>query len=245
MTRHFACLTYHGIGDQEGQYTVREASFRSQLDHLHAGDYMVEGFEGLQQRLASGDELPGRYVALTFDDGEVSTMRVADLLEEHSFKATVFVTRDRSLHNPAYIRESQIQELRRRGFSIGTHGTTHRKLTRISEQECRNELAESRRWLEDILGENVCFTAVPGGFLNSRVLRLAAEEKYSMIGSCREQMNAALYRPFPVRVVSRVSIRRHFSMATFISVVQGDPSFYLRRQLRAAALWLPKRLLPA
>ena len=241
MNTHFACLTYHGIGNEDDQYTVSEAGMRAQFDFLLAQGYTVEGFEGLHRRLW----LPARYVVLTFDDGYTSAMLAADCLDEYGFKASFFVTRDRCLNEPGFIRQPWIRELRRRGFSLGTHGTTHRKLTRISEQECRDELAGSRRWLEDVLGEPVYFTAVPGGFINALVMRLAAEQEYLMIGTCSERMNAVQHDPHALQTINRVNIRRHFSAANFRSVVEGHSGFYLRRQLRSAALWLPKQLLPA
>ncbi|PYX60237.1 MAG: hypothetical protein DMG76_03205 [Acidobacteria bacterium] len=154
-----------------------------------------EGFESLRSRLSLAQALPARYVVLTVDDGHISSMRAADCLHEYGFTATFFVTRDRCLQKPDFMRPPQIRELRQCGFSLGTHGTTHRKLTHISEQECREELAESRSWLEDVLGESVRFTAVPGGFVNALVMRLAAEQEYTMIATCRECMNV-LPRPF-------------------------------------------------
>ena len=242
MSRHFACLTYHGIGNEQDQYTVSEAALRAQFDFLDAAGYTVEGFDGLYHRLRSGREVPARYVVLTFDDGYSSSMQAADRLNEHGFRATFFVTRDRCLNEPGFIRQPQIRELRCRGFSLGTHGTTHRKLTRISERECRDELAESRAWLQDVVGEPVHFTAVPGGFINAVVMRLAAEQKYSMIATCRERMNSLPPPLQTLQAINRVNVRRHFSPAVFRSIVEGHSGFYLRRQLRSAALWLPKQL---
>lgn len=71
-------------------------------------------------------------------------MRAAEILDEYGAKATFFLIRDRSLQKPSYIRESQIRELRQRGFSLGTHGTTHRKLTFLPEQALGEELRGSK-----------------------------------------------------------------------------------------------------
>lgn len=241
----FACLTYHRIGNEASQYTLSDAMLVAQLNFLGAGHYTVEGFAGLQSRLSFTQELPSRYVVLTVDDGHISSLRLADFLEEHGFNATFFVTRDRSLKRADFMSPPHLRELRERGFSLGTHGTSHRKLTHITEQECRKELAESRSWLEDVLGEPVPFTAVPGGFTNRRVMRLAAEQEYSMIATCRECMNA-VPRPLQrLQPINRVNIRNHFSSLDFRSIVEGQPWFYIRRQLRSAALWLPKQLLAA
>ena len=245
MTPRFACLNYHGIGDKDDQYTVSQAQMHAQMSFLRAEGYTVEGFAELQHRLESKHGVPSRYVVLTLDDGLASSMLAADCLGQHGFNATFFVIRDSVLNKPGFIREREIRELRQRGFSLGTHGTTHRKLTRIPVEQCRDELASSRAWLEDVLGEPVRFTATPGGFVNALVMRLAAEQRYLLVGTCHEWMNAF---PRELRMplkVNRVNIRRYFSAAAFRNIVEGHPRFYLRRQLRSAALWLPKQLLPA
>jgi peptidoglycan/xylan/chitin deacetylase (PgdA/CDA1 family) len=189
-------------------------------------------------------KLPSRYVVLTLDDGLITAMRAADWIAERGFKATFFVTRDRSLGKPGFMRERDIRQLRIDGFSLGTHGTTHRKLTHISHKECQEELVESRAWLEGVLGEPIHFTAVPGGFINSQVFRLATEAGYTLVGTCNEWMNTATDMHTPT-AINRVNIRRHFSMSEFRDVVEGRLTFYARRQLRSAALWVPKQLMPA
>jgi peptidoglycan/xylan/chitin deacetylase (PgdA/CDA1 family) len=245
MSASFACLTYHDIGEKDNQYTVSHVQMHAQMSFLHAEGYTVEGFEQLQNRLDSDQSLPDRYVVVTMDDGLSSTMLAADCLEQHGFKATFFVIRDSCLKKPGFIREREIRELRQRGFSLGTHGTTHRKLTKIPEEQCRHELLSSRAWLEDLLGEPVHFMAAPGGFINSLVMRIAAEQAYLLVATCNEWMNVFSPELQMSLKVNRVNIRRHFSSMAFRNIVEGQLQFYLRRQLRSSVLWLPKQLLPA
>jgi peptidoglycan/xylan/chitin deacetylase (PgdA/CDA1 family) len=240
--RQFACLTYHAVGDSRSQYTVSIEQLESHLAFLKAEGYLVEDFEQLESRLRSGQLLPTRYAVLTVDDGHESAMIAADLLEKHQCKSTFFVTRDRSLAKPGYIREGQIRELRRRGFSVGTHGTTHRKLTFLSKEDCLEELKGSREWLEDVLGEAVYYMAMPGGYVNAYVLRTAQEQGYVLTGTCNEWMNSAQSMRLP-GVVNRVNVRRHFSIADFQRILEGNRGFYLWRQVRAATLMIPKQVL--
>ena len=245
MGKRFACLTYHRIGDKSDQYTVTEFDLHAQLSLLHTEGYTVDGFEELHHRLCSNQKLPERYVVLTLDDGHTSAMLAADCIAQHGFKATFFVVRDFCLKKPGFIRARNIRELQQLGFSLGTHGTTHRKLARLPLEECFREMADSRAWLEDVLGEPVRFTAAPGGFINAIVMRLAAEQGYALVGTCNEWMNAPSHQLRIPEKINRVNIRRHFSEATVRKIVEGHSSFYLRRQLRSAALWLPKQLLPS
>jgi peptidoglycan/xylan/chitin deacetylase (PgdA/CDA1 family) len=238
----FTCLTYHVLGETGNQYVVSEKQFRDQLGMMKAEGYVVEGFEQLEGRVRSGEDLPGRYVILTVDDGRRSSMRAADLLDEYGFRATFFLTRDRCLGRPGFIRTPEIRELRKTGFSLGTHGTTHQRLTLLPRERCVAELEESKHWLENVLGERVRYLAAPGGFINSRVLRLARERGYVLTGTCNEWMNSRQAMSLPGKV-NRVNIRRHFSLHDFRRIIHGDLGFYIRRQVRAAALAIPKQLL--
>ena len=238
----FACLTYHVIGEWKHQYTVSEKQLRDHLRFLKAEGFVVEGFEQLEARLRSKQEWPDRYAVLTLDDGHESCMRAADLLGEYECQATFFVTRDRSQGKPGFIRVPQIRELRRRGFSLGTHGATHRKLTFLPEESCIEELRGSKQWLEDTLGEQVSYMAAPGGFINARVANLALEHGYVLTGTCHERMNSPRTMVLP-GLVNRVNVRRHFSLRHLHDIVYGCFTFYLWRQIRSAALAIPKQLI--
>jgi len=216
--------------------------FRGHLALLRAEGFTVEGFEELEARLRSKHPLPDRYVVLTLDDGHESSMCAADLLAEHGCRATFFLTRDRSLSKSGYLRAPQILELRQRGFSLGTHGTSHKKLSFLPEESCVTELKQSKQWLEDTIGEPVRYMAAPGGFINARVLQLAHEQGYILSGTCNEWMNSTQTMVLP-GPVNRVNIRQHFSLEHLRHIVEGRLSFYLWRQVRAAALAIPKQLL--
>jgi peptidoglycan/xylan/chitin deacetylase (PgdA/CDA1 family) len=238
----FACLTYHAIGERSKKYEVSERQFHAQLAFLNDEGYVVEGFEQLEARLRSSQGIPCPYAVLTVDDGHESSMRAADLLEKYRCRATFFLTRDRSLMRPGFIRAPDIRELRRRGFSLGTHGTTHRALTFLSKERCVNEIKQSREWLEEVIGEQVRYMAAPGGFINSRIIKLTHEQGYVLTGTCNEWMNSLQAMTLPGKV-NRVNVRRQFSLKSFRHIVEGHLGFYTWRQVRALSLWVPKQLL--
>jgi peptidoglycan/xylan/chitin deacetylase (PgdA/CDA1 family) len=239
---HFACLTYHVIGDDTSQYAIRESQLRNHLAFLKSEGYLIDDFEGLEATLALNRCIASRYVILTIDDGHESSMRAAEVLQAYGCRATFFLTRDRCLNKQHFIRELQIRELRKAGFSVGTHGTTHRKLTFMPAETCTIELSESKEWLEDVVGEPVRYMAAPGGYINGRVLRLAYKSGYVLIGTCREKINLLETTTLP-GTVHRVNIRQHFSIDDLCSAVNGHVAFYTWRQIRAAALVIPKQVL--
>lgn len=241
-SKGFACLMYHAIGEEANQYTVSEQQLRAQLSLLRAEAYVVDGFEQLETRLRSRLPLPTRYVVFTVDDGHESAIRVADILAEYRCQATFFLTRDRCLKMPDFIREPEIRELRRRGFSLGTHGITHRGLSFMPRERCIDELRGSKEWLEDVIGERVCYMTAPGGYINTRVIELAHEHRYVLVGTSNEWMNSPNTTTLLGRV-DRVAIRRQFSTQDFRHIVEGYLGFYVWRQVRAAILTVPKLVL--
>ena len=64
----------------------------------------------------------GKYVAITFDDGpsETTTMKILELLDRYSVRATFFVSGFNASQYPALI-----DEIIRRGHSIGNHSMHH------------------------------------------------------------------------------------------------------------------------
>jgi len=91
------------------------------------------------------------------------------------------------------------------------------------------------------MGEEVRYMAVPAGFISARVMNSACECGYTLVGTCNEWMNSPETMVLPCKV-NRVNVHRHFSAETFLRIIQGELGFYMPRQVRAAALALPKRL---
>jgi peptidoglycan/xylan/chitin deacetylase (PgdA/CDA1 family) len=238
----FACLMYHAIKDSSNKYAIGRNSLKEQLTFLSSESYVVEGFRELELRLRSQKPIPRHYVVLTVDDGDESCMCAADMFAQHGFEATFFLTRDKCLNEPGYIRPRDIRELRSRGFSVGTHGTTHRGLSFMPRNQCAAELRESKEWLEDLIGERVEYMSAPGGHFNRQTRRLAFDHGYVLTGDSTEWMNDLSSLSLPGNVY-RVAVRKGFTVNELQSIVEGRLGFYLKRQVRAAALLVPKKVL--
>ena len=57
----------------------------------------------------------------------------------------------------------QVREMHQSGMQIGAHTRTHPILATLSVDAARNEIAESRRCLEQVMGERVGLFAYPNG----------------------------------------------------------------------------------
>lgn len=119
---------------------------------------------------------------LTIDDGHRSILTHAfPLLEKRSIPATIFVIPER-VGASGYLSYEEIRSLIRTGLiSVGSHGLSHRLLTKLPDAEIRHELQASRAILEDELNCEITIFAVPMGGYTSRVGRLAESAGYRLV----------------------------------------------------------------
>lgn len=114
-------------------------------------------------------------VMLTFDDGGKSAMRIADILDEKSWRGHFFVTTS-MIGQRAFLCSPDIRELNARGHWIGSHSHSHRTpFNSLSPMQMRGEWNESLLILSDILGKEIVSASVPGGDISRSVLRSAAD----------------------------------------------------------------------
>ncbi len=119
---------------------------------------------------------------ITFDDGHESNLRLAaPLLESmelrgHFFLPTTWIGRQKSFMN-----WSDVRMLARSGHRIGSHSATHAFLPSCDASRMHEELAGSRKTLEDRLGYEVSSISMPGGRWNEDVLRSCAMAGYKTV----------------------------------------------------------------
>jgi peptidoglycan/xylan/chitin deacetylase (PgdA/CDA1 family) len=162
-------LMYHKVGDPpEGsrlkKLWVSVEEFRWQMDYLKRHGYAALTLRGVADLLAGGRPLPPNGVAITFDDGYHNNLEKAlPVLNAFGFPATIFIVvnavgRDNFWHDPAneirlpMLSWENIATLRDAGWDIASHTLNHPRLTRLSLEEAKREIVESRRILGEKLG---------------------------------------------------------------------------------------------
>lgn len=173
---------------------------------------------------------------LTFDDGGASALvATAPLLEGRGRHGTFFVVTDR-IGSDGFLDEDGVRELRERGHVVGSHGRTHRALTRLGDDELAAELRESKARLEEILGEEVTAIAAPGGFYDARIARAAEAAGYTDVFTSEPWAST--------RRVGRVQVHPRFSIVedTPVDVVAALARRDRRAMLQARAGWEARKL---
>lgn len=157
--------------------------------------YRAAGESDLEQLASGAGHRPHRAL-LTFDDGYADNYTTAlPLLQEYGFRGIFFLlpplvddgapllwpeVEDRVRDHPAVMRSldwSQVEAMAEAGCEFGSHGSTHRHLPDLGDEELHEELHESRRQIASRLGR--CdMLAYPFGEWDDRVAQAAARTGY-------------------------------------------------------------------
>lgn len=73
----------------------------------------------------------------------------------------------------------EVRLMAKAGIEFGSHGLTHRLLDSLDLEEALKELAESKKAIEDRLGQSVCSFTYPNGNYNEDVKKLVEKAGYA------------------------------------------------------------------
>lgn len=193
-------LMYHRVAPTgaptTASYRVTPEGFEDHLRYLRKAGFYSVSLEDWHSAMAARRPLPGRAIAITFDDGYQDFYEYAHpLLKKYGFTATVFLVADligrSNLWDEAYGEEiplmgwQEIHQLRDEGIIFGSHTLSHRPLTSLSVKEILQEGERSRTLLERGLGVPVTAFAYPYGDFNAVVEHLIGDCGYMVGLSCR------------------------------------------------------------
>ncbi len=175
-----AILVYHHVNPHSvGEtpplraMTVSHVAFAAQMQHLYDAKYAVVSLDAVSACLTSSVPLPEKAVVITLDDGWSSQYVYAlPILEKYHFTATFFVVTNLVLERDGggLLSWPQVKDLDKRGMTIGSHSKTHPNLTLLGDAQLKDEVAGSKKMIEDRLGKPARHFAYPFGFVNDRVV---------------------------------------------------------------------------
>jgi peptidoglycan/xylan/chitin deacetylase (PgdA/CDA1 family) len=185
-----ALLTYHHVGPRprgvrlKGLY-VSPKLFAQQMAELHAGGYTTDTFGTIQ-----ASQPRAKRVFLTFDDGFADVFENAlPVLQQHRFRSIQFLVADLlgktsewqagSGEVPGLLMDkTQVKDWLGAGQEIGSHTSTHPRLTKVPVHQAREEISGSKKKLEDTFGIAVDHFCYPYGDWNPAVRDIVAEVGY-------------------------------------------------------------------
>lgn len=187
-------LLYHKIDRKMewGGTWNTPSQFETQMKTLKEKGYTVVPLENLMVRAGfKPAPISSKSIAITFDDGYENVYQYAyPLLHLYGYPATIFLISgfvgkenlwdvNVGWRTYTHLNWDEIIEMKRKGITFGSHTVTHRDLTKISLRDVRWELLESKRRIEEKIGEEVKFLSYPFGRYNHAIQEIAKEVGYS------------------------------------------------------------------
>lgn len=190
---HAVALIYHHIDSTTPKSTsVSPAQFRQQLDYLQENHFTVLALPEIARRIARGESLPDKVVALTFDDAYRSVYTQAyPLLKTRNWPFTVFVN-TAAIDQQSRLHSSweQLREMAAFGATIANHSETHAHLAyRLPnetesqwQQRVTAEINNAEQRIKNELGTAEKLFAYPYGEYDSALQELLKNLGYTAFG---------------------------------------------------------------
>jgi peptidoglycan/xylan/chitin deacetylase (PgdA/CDA1 family) len=169
-------LMYHSITDADesnahAYYRTKTspAVFAAQMKYLYDNGYKTcSPAQAIQQLQA---QAAAKLVVITFDDGYRDFYRNAfPKLNQYGYSATVYLATAYIAETPLQFKSTdcltwaEVRELSQHGILFGSHTVTHPQLRELSQVAVNEELANSKKAIEEKLGCAVDSFAYPYAF---------------------------------------------------------------------------------
>ena len=139
--------------------------------------FEVISFDDLVEGIKKGHEFARNTVVLQFDDGYEDNYQYAfPILKKYGFPAMVFLISDR-IGTPGFLTWEEIKEMQKYSFLAGAHTRKHVYLPDVTLLEAQDEIAGSKKIIEDHIGHIDYFSYPSGGF-SEDVKRIVKEAGY-------------------------------------------------------------------
>ncbi len=230
VSRGIPILMYHKVNPDPtvGGYGLRVTprTFEKEMRYLKTSGFHTVSLLDLADHFNRDTLLPARPVVITFDDGYLDNYTYAfPIIKKYGMTATIFVVADTvgGINSFDYYAHRQplnhmagwgeLREMARAGITIGSHTLTHPHLAELSPDIARQEIAGSRKKLEQGLGRKVEVFCYPYGSYNSLTARLVQESGYAAAVTTRQGLGRKEDGLFTLR---RIRIRGDYTQATFL-----------------------------
>ena len=117
-------------------------------------------------------------VALTFDAawGNEDTQKILDILEKYGVKATFFMTGGWVESYP-----EDVKRILAAGHDLGNHSQNHKNMSQLTDEQCRQELMEVHKKVQELTGYEMFLFRPPYGDYDNHVIANAKACGYTSI----------------------------------------------------------------
>jgi peptidoglycan/xylan/chitin deacetylase (PgdA/CDA1 family) len=175
------------------------------------------------EKLKNNEKFPRKQVVLSFDDGFDDLYEHAfPSLAEMSIPAIIYLVTDRTenawdsktgLRPLKLLSHDRISEMSRHGIVFGSHTRTHKNLTQCTDDQLLNEVVNSRKIIEDMLGLEVKHFCYPYGAVNQRVADTVKQAGYKT--ACTTKKGSVYLNSNPF-MLPRLTIGKRMNLLKFL-----------------------------
>lgn len=217
---------YHKVSEdyEWGLTTTTPRQFRTQMLALQ---HLGFSFSNIQDWNASLNQ-----ILVTFDDGYSCINEYAlPILDEVGGVATVFAISDYVGKKNSWdyfpvekqvnhMNWAELRALHERGWEIGSHGKTHRRLIGMDTKQMQDELHGSKKRIEDQLGCEVTTFCPPFNVWNSDLVTEIEQAGYTSIAISYPLSGLPSWSG---SFVPRLGVYLHDSMPLFMGKIFANP----------------------
>tara|TARA_B110000977_G_scaffold201659_1_gene297551 strand:+ start:1747 stop:2490 length:744 start_codon:yes stop_codon:yes gene_type:complete len=212
-------LMYHSLGTQIKNdiydiYSMNINLFESQMNYLKKNhSHSLTSLKDFASKKNS--------ISITFDDGFADILHKATpILCNLNIPFTVFAPPKLIIEKNEYLSITELKEISKLDIcTIGAHGYSHEPLTKFNLDNVKDEISNSKSWLEDAIGEEVAYMSYPHGAVNDVIKNEV--KKCGFISACSSKpgVNSIKLDMLDLR---RTSILSHDNLEQFSSKINGE-----------------------
>ena len=234
-------LMYHSISNHASpkfrQFTVSPTLFAEHMAYLHQHRYTpMTVTQFLAAHSQNGAKLPERPVVLTFDDGFADFYTEAlPVLRRYGFAATLYVAtgfingtsrwlQHEGEANRPMLTWDQLSEIGANGIECGGHSHSHPQLDTLSPAQASREIVQSKRLLEEHMGQDVLSFAYPFGYYTASIRRQVQEAGYTSACAVKHAMSSEMTDPF---ALARLMVKSNTDVDALAALLDDRSSLML------------------
>lgn len=176
-TKGIPVLMYHSISEEREtgvrpyyRTATHPKTFNGHMQYLHEHGYRVINLAEAATTLEMDDNIYGKCVVITFDDGLRDFYTNAfPILKKYGFPVAVFIStglidEGKPLKDKPVMSWNEIRKLQSHGVQFGSHTVSHLPLKYMTLERVKYELESSKARLEEQLGESIHSFCYPYAF---------------------------------------------------------------------------------
>lgn len=172
-------------------------------------------------------QTPRTVVTTSWDDGHKLDLRLAKLLKHYGIGGTFYIApHDFESLESERLNDNEIIALAE-NFEIGAHTMTHRSLPLLSFSEARNEIIDSKKYLEKIIAKPVLSFCYPRGKYTSEHVRLVKESGFILARTVKRFALSISNDPF--ELATSIHTYNHFlDVLGVLNFAKWNPLVFFR-----------------